>query len=137
MREISEASQEQMKCISWKFHRKVELPLGINPSCPSGHNHVDSNIQQCLQLARQLHLDDVLLKTLYFQITQALSLLILRFYLFVPFQTKCVNIVPSSFLQLFNVLWSIFKSIKIQNFYFQEINFTSLNKIPEVIPTAK
>lgn len=46
MREIAEASQEQIKFISQKFHRKVELVLGINSSYPSRHNYVYSNIQQ-------------------------------------------------------------------------------------------
>lgn len=45
MREIAEASQEQIKFISQKFHRKVELVLAINSSYPSRHNYVYSNIQ--------------------------------------------------------------------------------------------
>lgn len=140
IKEIAEASQEGIKFISWKFHRKVELVLGINSSYPPRHNYVYSSIQQCLQLTCQLHLDDVLLKILHFQITQALSLSILKFHLFYLFLFK-LNVLTCAIF-IFATIQYITKyftlrSIKIQHSYFQEINFTSLNKMLEVITTAK
>ena len=45
MKGIAEARREGIKFISWKFHRKVELVLGINSSYPSRHNYVYRSIQ--------------------------------------------------------------------------------------------
>lgn len=142
MRGIAEARREGIKFISWKFHRKVEVVLGINSSYPSRHNYVYRSIQWCLQLTCKLHLNDILLKIVYLQITGALSLLILKFCFYLLLFKLNVFILchlPSFFFATIQYITKYFtlRSIKIQNFCFQEINFTALNKMPEVTATAK